>query len=130
MNINLINPWKWQDNFGYAQAIEVKQNEGTLYCAGQTAMSAEGQPLDGTMEEQIVKTLANLEEVISKAGYEAKNIVRLNIYSTSINETFAAWGSVAGWLANYGCVPASTLVEVKALAFPQLKIEIEATVVK
>lgn len=130
MKTNQINPWKWQDNLGYAQAVEVKQNEGTLYCAGQAAMSADGQPIEGTMQEQITLTLANVQQVIDQAGYESKNIVRLNIFTTSIGETFASWGSIAGWLAQYGCTPASTLVEVQALAFPQLKIEIEATVVK
>ena len=33
----IINPWKWQDNLGYSQAIEVRHSEGTLYCSGQTS---------------------------------------------------------------------------------------------
>jgi 2-iminobutanoate/2-iminopropanoate deaminase len=128
MEKNIINPWTWQDNFGYAQAIEVKQPTSTLYCSGQAAMDAKGQPVGGSMEEQIALSLSNLKEVIEKAGYEVQNIVRLNIYSTSVNETFAAWGNVAGWLN--GHTPASTLLEVNGLAFPQLKVEIEATLVK
>ncbi|QQL50468.1 RidA family protein [Mucilaginibacter ginkgonis] len=130
MELNKISPWAWQDNFGYSQAIEVKQSEGTLYCSGQTAMTADGQPFNGTMEEQIALSLDNLKTVIEKAGYEIKNLVRLNIYTTSIPETFAAWGTLAGWLQKHGSVPTSTLLEVKALAFPELKIEFEATVIK
>lgn len=130
MEIRTINPWIWQNKLRYAQAIEVKQNEGTLYCAGQAAMTAEGQPSEGTMEEQIALSLANVEEVITQSGYACKNIVRLNVYTTSVAETFAAWGSVVGWLDKHGTVPSCTLVEIKALAFPQLKVEIEATVVK
>lgn len=129
MEIKTINPWKWQDNFGYAQAVEVKQNERTLYCAGQTAMNADGQPVAGTMEEQLALSLANLEKVIQQAGYTPKSIVRLNLYTTSIGEFFGAYGTLAGWLAQHEAVPASTLLEIAALAFPELKVEIEATVV-
>lgn len=129
MEINKHNPWAWQDNFGYAQAIEVKQQKGTLYCAGQAAMNAEGQPVNGTMQEQIALSLANLEQVINKAGYEPKHIVRLNLYTTNIGEFFGAYGTLAGWMAAHGLVPASTLLEVSALAFPELKVEIEATLV-
>jgi 2-iminobutanoate/2-iminopropanoate deaminase len=130
MEKNIINPWQWQDNFGYAQALEVKQNQGTLYCAGQTAMNTEGQPVAGSMEEQLVLTLQNLEAVINKAGYQAAGIVRLNIYTTAIAELFSAYGILMQWFQQHQIVPASTLLEVKALAFPELKVEIEATVVR
>lgn len=129
METNIINPWKWQDNFGYAQAVEVKHNERTLYCAGQTAMNADGQPVAGTMEEQVALSLANLEQVISKAGYEPRNIVRLNLYTTNIGEFFGAYGTLAGWMAKHGAVPSSTLLQVSGLAYPELRVEIEATVV-
>ncbi len=129
MKTNTINPWKWQDNLGYAQAIEIKNNEGTLYCSGQAAMTADGKPAGGDMSAQITLSLQNLEEVIRKAGYLPKNIVRLNLYTTSITGFFAAYGRLASWLQGHGIVPSSTLLEVKALAFPELLVEIEATVV-
>jgi 2-iminobutanoate/2-iminopropanoate deaminase len=129
MKKTIINPWKWQDNLGYAQAVEVKNSNGTLYCAGQAAMNGEGQPVAGTMEEQIKLCLANLEQVTLHAGYELKNIVRLNLYTTNIGEFFGAYGALAGWLAQNGAMPSSTLLEVSGLAYPELKVEIEATVV-
>jgi 2-iminobutanoate/2-iminopropanoate deaminase len=129
MEKNIINPWKWQDNFGYAQAVEIKNNNGTLYCSGQAAMNADGAPVGGSMQEQIELSLANVEKVITKAGYSLKNIVRLNIYTTNIGEFFGAYGALAGWMAQNKIQPSSTLVEVSALAFPELKIEIEATVI-
>jgi 2-iminobutanoate/2-iminopropanoate deaminase len=129
MEKNIINPWKWQDNFGYAQAVEVKNNNGTLYCSGQAAMNADGAPVGGSMQEQIELSLANVEKVITEAGYSLKNIVRLNLYTTNIGEFFDAYGALAGWMAQNKIQPSSTLVEVSALAFPELKVEIEATVV-
>jgi hypothetical protein len=45
MERRAINPWQWQDdNFGYAQAIEVTRGQRVLYCAGQTSMNAYGPP--------------------------------------------------------------------------------------
>jgi 2-iminobutanoate/2-iminopropanoate deaminase len=130
MEKHITNPWKWQDNLGYAQAVEVKNNKGTLYCAGQAAINAEGQPVDVNMSEQITLSLSNLEQVIKQAGYHPQNIVRINYYTTSINDFFAAYGDVMGWIGEHHVAASSTLIEVKALAFPQLLVEIEATVVE
>jgi 2-iminobutanoate/2-iminopropanoate deaminase len=129
MEKKIINPWKWQDNLGYSQAIEVKNNQGTLYCAGQCAVNDEGAPVEGSMQEQIQLSLNNVEQVIAAAGYSPNNIVRINLYTTSIPEFFQAYETFASWLARQGIQPSSTLLEVKALAYPALKIEIEATVV-
>ena len=126
----MINPWKWQDNLGYAQSIEVTHGTHTLYCAGQAAMDAEGRPVAADMAGQINLSFDNLETVLHQGGYSLKNVVRLNLYTTSIEQFFAAYGEVMGRLGTAGCQPSSTLVEVKALAFPELMIEIEATAVR
>lgn len=130
MNKMIINPWQWQDNMGFAQAIEVKNNAGTLYCSGQAAMDADGKPVNGNMSEQLKLSLENLHIVIKQAGYDASNIVRLNFYTTSVSSFFEAYGTAIDWMKQHHCTPASTLVQVGALAFPELSIEIEATVVK
>jgi enamine deaminase RidA (YjgF/YER057c/UK114 family) len=130
MNKISINPWQWQDNFGYAQAIEVKNNTGTLYCAGQAAMDANGKPVSGNMSEQIKLSLENLHQVVKQAGYDPSNIVRLNFFTTSVPAFFEAYGTAIEWMKQHHCTPSSTLLQIGALAFPELTIEIEATVVK
>ncbi len=130
MKKTVINPWQWQNNFGYAQAIEVKSNTGTLYCSGQAAINADGKPVTGDMSEQIKCSLDNLHHVIKHADYNTSNIVRLNFYTTSVSSFFEAYGTIINWMNQQGCTPSSTLVEVASLAFPELNIEIEATVVK
>jgi len=130
MEKRIINPWQWQDNMGYSQAIEVKHTEGTLYCSGQAAMNAEGQPVGGSMSEQIKLSLQNVHKVIMQAGYHPANIVRLNFYTTSIPSFFEAFGEAVSWMKEHQCVPTSTLLQIEALAFPELSVEIEATVVK
>ena len=129
MEKQIINPWQWQDQRGYAQAMDVKQATSTLYCSGQTAIDADGQSSTADMKTQLVQTLQNLERVISEAGYELKDIVRLNIYTTSSAELFACFDVLQEWVTTYGMKQATTLLEVKSL-FDTLKVELEATAVK
>lgn len=83
MEKRVINPWKWQDARSYVQAVEVKNVTGTLYVSGQTAIDPDGKSSDADMKTQLILAIENLEKVIDEAGYEPKNIVRLNIYTTS-----------------------------------------------
>jgi enamine deaminase RidA (YjgF/YER057c/UK114 family) len=129
METRSINPWQWQNQRSYVQAVEVKHAESTLYCSGQAAINANGQSSAADMKTQLVQALQNLETVISKAGYECKNIVRLNIYTTSSEGFLTCFDIFQDWIAKYGIKQATTLLEVKSL-FETLKIELEATVVK
>jgi len=129
MEKRIINPWKWQDGRSYAQAVEVKNPEGTLYVSGQTAISAEGISSNENMESQIIQTLKNLEQVITEAGYECNGIVRLNIYTTSTAELWPHFNILQDWINKHNITQATTLMEVKSL-FETLKVELEATVVK
>ncbi|GAB3332634.1 RidA family protein [Larkinella ripae] len=101
----------------------------TLYCAGQAAMNAEDQPVAVGMDEQIKLCLDNLETVLQQAGYSLADVVRLTYYTTSIEPFFAAYDQITNRLKANNCRPASTLLDVKALALPELMIEIEATAV-
>ena len=129
MEKRIINPWQWQDNRSYVQAVEVKQVEGTLYCSGQAAVHADGQSSTDDMKTQLILAMQNLEQVISEAGYECKNIVRLNVYTTSTAELWPCFDIFQNWIAKHGIKQALTLMEVKSL-FETLKVELEATVVK
>lgn len=129
MEKRIINPWQWQDERSYVQAVEVKQATSTLYVAGQAAVHADGRSSTDDMKTQLILALQNLEQVISEAGYECKDIVRLSIYTTSSAELFTCFDIFQDWIAKHGIKQATTLLEVKTL-FETLKIEFEATVVK
>lgn len=129
MEKRAINPWKWQDALSYVQAVEVKQVEGTLYCAGQAAVHADGRSSTDDMKTQLILAIQNLEKVIGEAGYECKNIVRLNVYSTSTEEFFDSFPIFQDWIAKHEIKQASTVFEVKKL-YETLNVELEATVVK
>src|ERR1700761_5042650 len=114
-----INPWEWQNQLGFSQALEVTGAQRTLYCAGQTSINADGVPMhEGDMKAQVTLALDNLEAVLNNAGYSMSDVVRLNYYTTDIDSFFAAFEVVAGRLAAAGIQPASTLLGVARLAFP------------
>ena len=129
MERRIINPWQWQDERSYVQAVEVKNVESTLYCAGQAAIYPDGTSSDEDMETQLRLVIQNVEKVITEAGYECKNIVRLNIYTTTTAEFWPTFPILQEWISKQGIKPVVTMLEVKSL-FETLKIELEATAVK
>jgi len=130
MERRLINPWSWQDQFGFSQAIEVGNHERTLYCAGQTSVDSNGAPVhSGDMRAQLRQAMDNLETVLKQAGFKLGDIVRLNVHTTDVDTTLENFGEVAGRLSAAGCQPAMMLLGVSRLAFPELLVEIEATAV-
>lgn len=129
MEKRIINPWKWQDERSYVQAVEVKNVTGTLYVSGQAAVHADGKSSGADMKTQLLLAIQNLDQVIREAGYECKNIVRLTIYTTSSTELWKHFPVLQDWIAKHGIKQATTLMEVKSL-FETLAIELEATVVK
>jgi enamine deaminase RidA (YjgF/YER057c/UK114 family) len=129
MEKRTVNPWKWQEERSYSQAVEVKNVESTLYCSGQAAIDPDGTSSDKDMKSQLEQAIANLEEVISTAGYEYSGIVRLNIYTTSTEELWPYFPILQEWIAQHKIQQAVTMLEVKGL-FETLKVELEATVVK
>ena len=60
-----VNPWTWQDAFGYVQANEISSPQRVLVCSGQLATDADGHLLhSGDMQHQIGQSLDNLETVL------------------------------------------------------------------
>lgn len=89
-----------------------------------------GVPSSADMRSQLIQTIANLEQLVSVSGYECKNIVRLNIYTTSANDFFTTCMDVyVPFIMKHGIQQATTLLEVKGL-FATLTVELEATAVK
>ena len=82
------------------------------------------------MRTQLGLAIQNLETVISEAGYECRNIVRLTVYTTSSNEFIKNCFDVyRDFVAKHGMKQAVTLLQVVALN-ETLNVELEATVVR
>ena len=130
MERRAINPWSWQDQFGFSQAVMVRDHSRTLYCAGQTSVDSNGAPLHtGDVGAQLAQAMDNLETVLKESGFELGDVVRLNVHTTDVDKTLEAYGEVIGPLSSAECKPAMMLLGVSRLAFPELLVEIEATAV-
>jgi enamine deaminase RidA (YjgF/YER057c/UK114 family) len=123
-----INPWRWQDAFGFSQAVEVSGGARWLVCAGQTSVDTDGNPMHvGDMAAQLRQAFDNLETVLKGADLTLADVVRLNYYTTDIPAYLQASGEVAQRFAAGAPPPAGTLLGVAALFHPDILIEIEAT---
>ncbi|HAF33942.1 MULTISPECIES: RidA family protein [Sphingobacterium] len=129
MEKKIINPWNWQEARNYVQAVEIKHAHSTLYVSGQCAISDDGVSSTADMRTQIFHTIENLEKVIQSSGYEARHLVRLNIYTTDSTALFENFDVIQDWITKNKVKQTSTVLEVKTL-FETLKVELEATLVK
>jgi enamine deaminase RidA (YjgF/YER057c/UK114 family) len=127
METRIINPWTWQDQFGFVQANALSEIEQVLICSGQIALNAEGQPIHaGDMRGQVTAAMDNLETVLRTADLNLADVVKLTIYTTDVDAYFEAIDIVIRRTSAAGCQPAMTLLGISRLAFPELLVEIEA----
>ncbi len=110
---------------GYTQCIKVTGAQSILFLAGQVAYDAKGGVAHrGDFIGQARQVLGAIKAHVEAAGGTLASVVKINTYVTDVryrmefravrDEFFGAKG------------PASTMVEVSALAHPDYMIEIEA----
>jgi reactive intermediate/imine deaminase len=110
---------QWEPVIGYSRAVKVGNQ---IFISGTTASSPDG-AVGETAAEQAREVLTRLSAVLEQAGASLADVVRTRMFLTSIDD-FDSVGAVHGEF--FGAIrPASTAVEVNALAAPDLKIEIE-----
>jgi enamine deaminase RidA (YjgF/YER057c/UK114 family) len=123
-----IDPWEWQERLGYSQGWRVDGAGSVIYLAGQGPASAEGELVgEGDFEAQVRQTLANVATVLEHAGASLRDVVRLTVYLTDIGR-LRDYGRIRAELMP-GPPPASTALQVGALAWPGMMIELDAVAV-
>lgn len=126
-----IEPYAANSEFdppGYAQAVKVEGARTILYLSGQVAYDPNGGAAHaGDFKAQARAALQAVKAQVEAGGGTMRDIVKVNTYLTDIRHR-----------ADYGAIreeffgrkmPASTLVQVVALAQPEFLIEIEAIAV-
>jgi enamine deaminase RidA (YjgF/YER057c/UK114 family) len=125
-----INPWPWSTNLGFDQAQLIEGHGRQLVCSGQDAVDADGNPQHpGDMAAQLELALDNLEAVLAAADMTLSNVVRLNVYTTDVDEYLKHFPRLADRFGNSGDRYATTLLGVSQLPAPQLLVLLEATAV-
>ena len=122
-----INPWPWSTNLGFDQAELVEGQRRQLLCSGQDAVDADGNPQHpGDMAAQLEMALDNLEAVLAAADMSLANVVRLNVYTTDLDDYLKHFASVNDRFG--GSRYATSLIGVAQLP-AQLLVMLEATAV-
>lgn len=102
-----------------------------LFCSGQTSVDEEGNNIHpGDMRGQVGSVLDNLESTLTAAGMSLSDVVHIMIFTTDVDLLLANYDVLMDRLEGAGVTPASTLLGVARLAFPELMVEIQATAVK
>ena len=125
----VVNPWTWQDKWGFVQANKVTGAQRMLFCAGQISVDENGEVLHPyDMEKQINQILDNMEVLLEQAGFKLSDAVRFTYYTTDIGAFGRANLAVlANRLKENNCRPATSLIGISSLARPESVVEIEAT---
>jgi 2-iminobutanoate/2-iminopropanoate deaminase len=92
---------------------------GVAYLAGMTAGGTEG---DEYAQAKVIFT--KIRHLVEAAGGSMGDIVKVTIFVTDITQREKVWQARRESFT--GNFPASTLVQVAALATPSIKVEIEA----
>ena len=108
----------------YSQAIECN---GTLYISGQLPIDGAKGEMPETIEEQTRQSLTNMGYILSEAGYNFNDVVKVTVLLDSISDFVAMNGVYASFFE--GQKPARICYEVAKLPMGA-KVEIDAIAVK
>lgn len=112
----------------YAHVVMAPPGGRLVYCAGAVAYDANGDVVgEGDIVAQTHQVMENLRLALSAAGATFADVVKVTNYVTDAS----LWPQVLPVRAEYLTepYPVSTFVEVSALMFPELLVEIEAIAV-
>ncbi len=130
MKKQIINPWTWQESFGFSQAVLVEAPSQTMYVAGQGPIDADGNLVhEGDMAGQCTLTMDNVETVLAAGGMTLGDVVRYDVHTTSLQDYFTQGAEqVVKRFAQAGIIPAGGIAtEVPALAVPGMAVEVTVT---
>ena len=123
-----INPSSWSVKLGFDQAELVEDHQRLLVVSGQDAVDADGTPQhSGDMAAQLEMALDNLDGILDAADMTAANVVRLNAYTTDMDELLKHFPSLTARFESNRF--ATSLLGVTQLPAAQLLVMLEATAV-
>jgi enamine deaminase RidA (YjgF/YER057c/UK114 family) len=112
----------------YSQGIKVSQAQTILFLSGQVAYTADGGvAYRGDFKGQARGAYEAIKALVESQGGTLANVVKLTTYLTDIRYRVDLAALRQEFFGTKG--PASTLVEISALAHPDWMIEIEAIAV-
>jgi enamine deaminase RidA (YjgF/YER057c/UK114 family) len=123
-----VNPWTWQERYGYAQAWRVDGAQSVVFVAGQGPIGPDGSLVGDDFEVQARQTFENLRTVLEAAGTSLAGLVSTTTYLTDVARVRDLGRVRAEFVV--GPPPAGTVVGVTGLAVPGMLLEISAVAVR
>jgi 2-iminobutanoate/2-iminopropanoate deaminase len=123
----IVDPKRLPKPMGPYSHCVVAEGSRLVFISGQVPQDANGQLVGkGDIAAQTRQVLANIRAAVEAAGGTVRDINKITIFMVELDP--AAYAAVAEARREFfqGEYPASTLVQVKALASPDWLIEIEA----
>lgn len=112
----------WEPIVGYARLVRAGE---IVAVSGTTATDERGLIVGaGQMYVQARQALANIRAALERAGLKMSDVIRTRMFVTDMGRFAEAARAHKEFFAD--SPPASTMVEVRRLATPQMMIEIEA----
>jgi len=130
MERKAINPWAWPVKLGFDQAQLISGQRRMLVCSGQDSVNADGNaqhPDD--MGAQVELALDNLQTLLTAADMSFSNVVRLNVYTTDMDQLLGQFGRISKRFGSADARYTTSLLGVMRLPLPQLLVMLEATAV-
>ena len=107
----------------YSDAVQVAPGARWLAISGTPGLALDG-TISDNFEEQASQAWRNVCDALGKAGFGVDDLVKITQYLTSADDIATHAQVRARFLGS--ARPASMLVVVPALVWPQMSIEIEA----
>lgn len=107
----------------YVHQIEISGETKLLNLSGQIGMDLE-KNIPETVEEQFKLALKNIELNLKEAGIPKNNITKLVLYFVDELDSSVRSSILLDFFGEF--LPCCTLIYVKALASPKIKVEIDA----
>lgn len=124
--IERVNPNGMTQPTAYSHLVKFGE---LMFIAGQVALDGEGNVIgEGDMAAQYRQALENMKTVLASEGADFSNVVKITIFTTSIDEFRKAASLREEYFGDNA--PASTLVQIQRLARPVFLVEIEAIAIK
>lgn len=115
--------------YSYSQGIAVESPKKIVFVAGQVSLDKQGNLVaKDDIDRQTEQAFRNVELVLREAGCSFDDIVKLTVYLKREEDFFKVTEARKKILGKN--FPASTLVQVRSLAYPDLLVEVEAIAVK
>jgi len=116
---------KWENIVGYSRAVQIGNH---LEIAGTVATDDSGVVAKGDAYGQTKFIISKISDVLGKAGFSLKDVVRTRMFVTDITR-WEEYGRAHGEFFK-DIKPVTSMIEVKGLIDPDYLIEIETTAIK